>query len=292
MTTLERRESLFSLVHLLLSEKGIDTFEKRVKADYILNLLENEKKSEFEKLEISKENFNSMLSAAIREKENSQIVRKESSQGYFVSTLSNAAQSLLSKVEQDENKKDETERSKEKLLYPVFEKWLLINGNRAMDTSAFRGMKRWGNPDITGLKIITDYGQTDIEITTIEVKVTNHRWEYDVFEAISHRRFANQAYFAFAVDGEAGNYRNKKLSYYSSLYEIGILVLTMSKENYNNLVSGKLKIIDQNDEFFDIIELYPPKYHFVNLEYKREFLESISVPKDHKMHSWGKNPIE
>ncbi len=293
MTLNERKEELYNIVKRVLVENGITSKEKRIKADAILKLLKENKLNEFNILDIPDENFNSMLSLAIKFQDTSEIVRPEGSQGYYILPLSPEAQTQLEKANQEETNKEETERRKEKVLYEPFEKWLRENGNRASDTSSNR-IGRWSNPDLTGIKIITDYGLNEIEVTTIEVKLSGLRWEYDIFEAIAHRRFANQSYFAFAVDIDSkSNYsRNRKLAYYSSLYEIGVLLLTMSNSNYQKLISGKLKRIDEDDESFDIIEIYPAKYHHINLEYKKEYLENIGVEKDQKMYRWGKDPIE
>jgi len=57
-------------------------------------------------------------------------------------------------------------------------------------------------------------------------------------------------------------------------------------------LSGKLKSVDEFDDSFDILELFPAKYHQINLEYKKEYLESIGVEKDQRMYRWGKDPIE
>lgn len=294
MTTVEKRTELYKLTLSLLREEAIDSFEKRKKADEIQELLKAKKADELKKLEIGVDSFGPMLSAAIKNQETPEIIKPEGAHGYFVVVLSKKAQQVIEKEEKDESKKEETDRNKERLLYPVFEKWLRENGYRASDTSANRSMKRWGNPDVTGIRIILDYGLSEIEVTTIEVKVNGLRWEYDIFEAIAHRRFANQSYFAFAVDADSKSSfsRNKKLAYYSSLYEVGVLLLTLSKTNYDNLIAGNLKKIDEADEKFDIIELFPPKYHQINLEYKREYLESIGVQKDQKMYNWGQPPIE
>jgi hypothetical protein len=294
MTSIEKKNELYKLVKAVLIENGITSRDNRLKADKIIELIQAQRNEDFSKLDIKVDNFSAMLSMAIKNQETTEIIRPEGAQGYFIAVLSKEVQKEIDKVEIDESKKEESERNKEKILYKPFEKWLRENGNRADDTSSNRIMGRWGNPDVTGIKIITDYGLNEIEVTTIEVKLNGIRWEYDIFEAIAHRRFANQCFLAFAVDGDSkSNYsRNRKLAYYSSLYEVGVLLLSLSTINYQKLLEGKLKSIDEEDESFDIIELLPAKYHQINLEYKRQFLESIGVEKDQKMYRWGKDPIE
>jgi hypothetical protein len=39
----------------------------------------------------------------------------------------------------------------------------------------------------------------EINVVTIEAKLGFESWEVDFFQAVSQRRFANRAYFAFAL---------------------------------------------------------------------------------------------
>jgi len=229
MTTIERKMKLYEIVKTVLQKNDITQREKRLKADKILELVKKEAKDEFAELQIKDENFGAMLSGSISATEMSEIIRPESTQGYFLVPVTKEDKVAIEQAEKEQETKEETDRNKERILYPVFEKWLLENGNRASDTSANRVMGKWGNPDITGIKIVTDYGLNEIEITTIEAKLSGVKWEYDIFEAVAHRRFANRVYFAFAVDidSKTNFSRNKKISYYASLYEVGVLILTM-----------------------------------------------------------------
>jgi len=293
MNTKEKREAIYNLAKEVLAKTGAN-FETRLKADQLLEIAKRDYLEKWTQIGINEEYFGQYLSQAIKDKANSEIIRPEGSQGYFLVAINKDVATEILKIEKEEIKKEDEERKKENNLYPFFEKWLRENGYRSGDTSNNRSMGKWGNPDVTGIKILSDYGLNEIDVTTIEVKLNGLRWEYDIFEAVAHRRFANNVYFAFAVEeGAASAYsRNSKLGYYCSLYEIGALIITFSSEAYKSLISGKFdKSIIEKDEY-DIIEIFPAKYHTIRLDYKSEYLESISVPKDHKMYSWGTPPID
>mgnify|MGYP006974890755 CR=1 FL=1 len=54
--------------------------------------------------------------------------------------------------------------------------------------------------DVVGLKVSEGLlGQRDLEVATIEAKLTRKSWKQVFFEAVSHKRFSHRAYFAFGA---------------------------------------------------------------------------------------------
>ncbi|MCI0722602.1 MAG: hypothetical protein L0338_27065 [Acidobacteria bacterium] len=131
-------------------------------------------------------------------------------------------------------------RLKEPLLYPVLESWLIAQDYQAADVSSGRSLGKWGNPDVAGISAIDAFNGLSIELVTVEAKVSLDGWEQWIFEAVSHRRFANRAYFAFAHPEETVSKIPQDMRYYSELFGVGVLVLAMDNENFKALHAGEL----------------------------------------------------
>jgi hypothetical protein len=302
MNTRQRRQLLYILVMEILVEEGCTNSGKRMRAKDVFEVLKTRKWDAWAKLEISDANFSSMLSSAIRDQLNPEIVRPEGGQGYFVNSIPEESRQEIKELDEKEGLAKGEERNKERLLYPFFVKWLRENGYNAKDTSEGRAGGRWGNPDVTGVRIMQEYGLTEIEVATIEVKLNDYRWQYDIFEAVAHRRFGDYSYFAFAVDKEevskyTRNTKSSQMSYYCSTFEVGVLVVAMPKEFFSALQRGQIdgKGIEQamtDPETYEVIEVYPSRHNPIALDRKRDFLDAIGLPHDETMHQWGQPPIE
>ena len=89
---------------------------------------------------------------------------------------------------------------KEQDLYPVLTEWLSTKIDKAFDVSNKRGAKKWQNADILGVSFIQDLTEEHrFELHAMEVKVLHNNWRVDLFQAVSHSRFANRSYFAFML---------------------------------------------------------------------------------------------
>ena len=102
-------------------------------------------------------------------------------QGYYLEALVDQ----LEQIEIEFKKNEEAnislitpETFQEKDTYPFLKSWMLEKDfDRVADISSLRGNGKWGNPDVMGLKIDEIFGNQEIEITTVEIKLTEDNWE-------------------------------------------------------------------------------------------------------------------
>jgi hypothetical protein len=180
-----------------------------------------------------------------------------------------------------------TNKQKEKLLYPVLKGWLMGQGYRAKDTSTVKAMGRWGNPDLTGIHVAEQLALFSLEVVTIEAKVSLSDWQYWIFEAVSHRRFANRAYFCFAQPEEGIAKIPQDMRYYSELYGIGVLMVSMDSQQFeqlgNGLLSEPLTVAD-----VDIMQLFSAPYHHVQPRYQDSFCrQGLEITTTQQLLTWG-----
>jgi hypothetical protein len=176
---------------------------------------------------------------------------------------------------------------KEILLYPVLESWLVAQGYQSEDVSLGRSLGKWGNPDVAGISALDAFNGLSIELVTIEAKVSLDNWEQWIFEAISHRRFANRAYFAFAHPEETVTKIPQDMRYYAELYGIGVLVLAMDNEQYKKLQSGELVEALESDDV-ELIEVFSAPYNFVQPKYQLKFCDALGITCLKELYRWGK----
>ena len=117
----------------------------------------------------------------------------------------------------------------EKLLYPFLERWLSMQCDAVKDISAKHKKKGiWTNPDIMGLNIFNILGSEAVDITTIEAKLSMDKWRMDIFEAVSHARFANRSYYAFLCDY---NYKvTSEIFLFAQEYGIGLIEIRLPED--------------------------------------------------------------
>jgi hypothetical protein len=244
--------------------------------------------------------FYQYLSNSVRDIESS-INCLGRKQGYYLSTI--AAENIEEAVSNDsiidENLDESTASSgeyvsrsakrsqKEILLYPILESWLVTQGYQAKDISSTRVLGKWGNPDVAGINALDAFNGLSIELVTIEAKTSLDNWEMLIFEAVSHRRFANRAYFAFAQPDETANKIPSEMRYYAELYGIGILVLSVDDTKYQQLHDGKL-LEPLNSEDVDIIEVFSAPYNVVQPKYQLKFCEALDISCLKKLYHWGR----
>jgi hypothetical protein len=176
---------------------------------------------------------------------------------------------------------------KEKLLYPVLTQWLMQKNYRAKDISSGRMLGKWGNPDVAGIQIHDHFGSIELEVATIEAKVSVANWRQDIFEAISHRRYANRAYYAFAVPEDSAEKESDEIRYYSEKFGVGVLAIEIPNELYASLFNGTHQDEVSADDA-EVREIYSPKNSLVPLRYRREFCEAVGITKIEDLGSWGK----
>jgi hypothetical protein len=231
-------------------------------------------------------NFKSYLSSLSRNSE-SRIVKDAGSHGYYLRESGIASQlateeSPLIEIE-DENKQQRKEN--EKLIYPILTTWLQSLGYRTKDTSQMKKMGRWGNPDITGIIVNESIGARDIELATIEAKITHLNYRYDFFEAVSHKRFANRVYFAFAATGNFLRENNEELRYYSELYGVGVVVIVLEDPHFKDYIDGKLEQIDTDR--VDVYEIFSSTFEPRLGRWQKTFLDQLGITNTQELWGWG-----
>lgn len=179
-------------------------------------------------------------------------------------------------------------------MYPVLRDWLVARQFRAKDTSGSKSGGAWGNPDVSGIRIAEGFlGRRDLELATIEAKVSLSQWRYWIFEAISHKRFAHRAYFAFAFGSdEPGLDRLPDvdgLRKYAERYRVGILVVFMTKESFTRLVSDKTDDLKLDTAEVRVEELWPALRDEVPAEELTDYLYRVlRLQTDEDLYGFGR----
>lgn len=267
------------------------------------NIVFDQASKEFPTANFVKNTFLQYLSI-IAKQEDSQINCQGKRQGYYLSTAVTQLLEMPKEIEEiqvgalqeerialpADSSQKENRVQKELLLYPVLSEWLMERGYRAKDISNNRSLGKWGNPDVAGIKSIDIFNGISIEIATIEVKVTKDGWEQMIFEAISHRRFANRAYFAFAHPLELfDKLPLDEMRYYAELFNVGILVIQLDTEVFDSLVKGSLHTLDPSR--VDIVELNSAPFQTVQPKYQLNFCKAQSIDSLQALHRWGEELI-
>src|SRR5439155_3165115 len=126
---------------------------------------------------VAENSFYAHLSQTVQD-ENSLINCEGPWKGYYLLPAEVAALPPPSVAPVEAQPEDKGRKEKERLLYPVALKWLQAQGYRCAETSAGRKLGPWSNPDITGLLVTEAVGTVDVEVATIEVKLSFEGWEY------------------------------------------------------------------------------------------------------------------
>lgn len=209
--------------------------------------------------------------------------------GYYIS---DATEALAEDLEATPliSDTDKTNQKREQHLYSPLIKWLKTQGFKADDTSKMKSNGRWGNPDVTGIERTNVLGgYKELSIATIEAKVGMEQYETDFFQAVSHTRFANRAYFAFATPAEI-NKIPRELRYYSERFGVGVLVVEIPDELYYRLTKDKLteedvKYLEDLDEEA-VREIFSPTPRPVPLKYQEVFLRALGIETDDALVTW------
>lgn len=137
-------------------------------------------------------------------------------------------------------------------LYHLLAEWLKSGDFRAEDTSSARGGGQWGNPDVIGLKVYEGIGGIiDVELISIEAKISLNNWKKEFFEAVAHKRFADRAYFCFSIGTHEPSVANldprlfQELREYGEKYKVGILVVFLAPEEHKHLMCASAGEVSQ-----------------------------------------------
>jgi hypothetical protein len=223
--------------------------------------------------------FAAYLSKAATE-ENTSITTLGRRRGYYLT------QNLPSGSAESADEEPEELRKKEGRLYRVVQDWLMEQGYRTANVSNTRGGGVWGNPDVCGIELIEHSVWNSIEIVTVEVKLSIEKWERQFFEAVSHKRFANRSYYAFAHPSELVGKLPRDLRYYSELFGVGVLVIAMEQTAFAALAS-ETEGPDVDSDSVDSIELYSAPYQAVPPKYQRVYLDVLGLDNLSDISTFG-----
>lgn len=183
---------------------------------------------------------------------------------------------------------------REAALYPVLRDWLAGRQFRAEDTSNSRRGRTWGNPDVAGLRITEGLlGTREVELVTIEAKVAIGGWRQQIFEAVSHKRFAHRAYFAFAFGADAPVLDRvpdvAALRQYGERFRLGILVVFVPEDTFDRLKYDAGPIVLDATEV-RVEELWPAVYDHVRPEETVEYLRgTLGLASDEDVYAFGRD---
>jgi hypothetical protein len=231
--------------------------------------------------------WGSYLTKASRD-ESSRIRRLDGRFGYVLKSNENAVDEVFGADENDGDLSSDAEpvrtgnEQRERCLYSLLVDWLRSEGYNAKDTSKNKKGGTWGNPDVTGL-LITErlVGNREVEVATVEAKISQDNWKKDFFEAVSHKRFADRVYFVFAMAAEnpvVSSVKNfDEMREYGERFGVGISVIFLEPSNYEKLTVGSVSSLDFGIADARIENIWPATYdsppHRRRDEYIRNVLE-------------------
>lgn len=171
-------------------------------------------------------------------------------------------------------------------LYELVRYWLQAKKDLpAKDISQLKAGGIWGNPDIVGISSTDRLGFFDVEIVSAEVKLSERDWRRFIFEAVSHKRFANRVYYIFRTKFETVKLPDE-MDRYAEQYRIGIVLVPLTDDELAKLGSSeeRANLANYTDR---IVERVPAVYDFVPPRYQIEFLERIGLKQKEDIIRFG-----
>jgi len=171
-------------------------------------------------------------------------------------------------------------------LYELVRYWFQAKKDLpAKDISQLKAGGIWGNPDIVGISSIDRLGFFDVEIVSAEVKLSEKDWRRFIFEAVSHKRFANRVYYIFRTKFETIKLPDE-MDRYAEQYRIGIVLVPLNDDELARLGNSEEKANLPN--YADrIVERVPAVYDFVPPRYQIDFLERIGLRQKEDIIRFG-----
>lgn len=183
---------------------------------------------------------------------------------------------------------------REKRLYSLLVEWLNSWSYQAQDTSQSKKGGPWGNPDVVGIRTHEGLGGSiHLELASIEAKISEFDWRRVFFEAVSHKRFADRAFFAFAFGTDQPTTTKlpdlEMLREYGEKYRVGILVVFMEPALHKLLRSAQeTEIPDISLDMVRVEEVWPAMYDPVPISMRERFLREVLEIGDMKaLHTYG-----
>jgi hypothetical protein len=244
---------------------------------------------------LSENSLYNYLNNAAQNDNDSGIISLGPHRGYW---LDEAALTTAKRLEGAEHADEEaqpdrrTRIRREHTLYEPVRKWLVANNYRAENVADTRGGSKWSNPDVVGIRVSKNFGLTDIEIVSVEVKISKANWRQDIFEAIAHKRFANRVYYCYPVT-DGLDKLDEEMRRYSELYRVGVLQIFLEKESLESLYSSTSAESLPHLGASDIIdEKIPAPYDFIPPRYQIDFMKGLQLSDEEGLWSFGTNDIQ
>lgn len=215
----------------------------------------------------------SYLSKAANNDPASGIVSGGSRAGYWYTEIVPVSAKKESDTQTVSTEKGKSVKLAEKDLYPLTELWLQEKGYTSKDISNLKSGGRWGNPDIIGIDRVDIFGAVELDLATCEVKLGIDNWETVIFEAISHKRFANRSWFCYRIE-DPNQPMPKGMEYYAERYRVGVVQMILSDQD---MVALKEKSKTPLDLLDNVIERIPALYDYVPLREQRDLIERADI---------------
>lgn len=260
----------------VLEALGATAPDKAVSTKTIIDAYRKLRKENADVVEINENSFGVYLSP-ISHSESSAICCEGRKKGYYLALTAPATPAPQTNTTTNTSlKQPGGSQLQESDLYPIFKAWLTTKGYCAQTVANKRGQGKWQNTDIIGIRDTEIIGTLDIEIASIEVKLSKQGWETQIFEAVAHKMFANRAYFAFMCkEDEVDKVDDMKL--YAEKFGIGILALAVDSASWDK----PKKILT-----CPIREIVPAPYDTTFTIKKKEFLDAMGITNLTQYNDW------
>lgn len=294
ITENERMKQVQLIAEYVLNQEKATKAEKALSGRQIFTKYE-QLVNEYSNLPIIPKNTFNLYISKISNSSDSKINCEGRKQGYYLDQIFEKIEETNKKleIEKIELEKEDLLSSKEKGyllerdLYPYLEQWLFeLDNERVADISTNRSQGKWANPDLVGIKIDNLFGTTELELTTIEAKLTIENWEQWIFESIAHTIFSNRSYYAFVHSEEHINKIDKDLKHYAETFKVGILIMAISAKDY--LKVQNKQAFQLTEENHQIIEYSPAPYNIPHTKFRKRFLQALGIYEPKDLYRFGK----
>jgi hypothetical protein len=183
-----------------------------------------------------------------------------------------------------------TSKLSESDLYPLIASWLKEEKGFkrvSYDYANKRGGSTWQNPDIVALNIVEEFGLSDIEIITCEVKIMESSWRQWIFEAVAHRLRADRSYFIFRTQKSIER-PDPEIYLYAEKFSVGVAAIVLPDEKIKKLKEfNSLSQIEQREFLESIVEIVPAPKESIDIASKVEFLRNLGLNSKEELWMFG-----
>lgn len=207
-------------------------------------------------------------------------------------------QSKVAVPEEETTVKDEPtievgkDKLREKDLYPLVSFWMKAKKDYKLVSHEVASLRRgnvWSNPDVVALNPIDRLGFFDVEIISAEVKLEDRAWRQFIFEAVSHRRYADRSYFIYRSSRGVSTL-DPEMFVYAEKFGVGIAVIELPDDKVSDLQRwSELKEAERLEFADSIVEVVPARKDPVPVKEKCEFLGNINITHKDELHRFGAN---